>query len=125
VGAANEGGADDAVGDDVDLPDRCPAEEVALDDDVANDKHRQGKKKGREHSCDTRQKAHDPDVGVHAAYLRSEILCGIRPAKAGRMRIRPAAAVGAISPRALRRSISDRWGHPWRISRRSFSSPIR
>ena len=39
VGAADEGRRDDAIGHDVDLPDRGAAEDIALDHHVADDEH--------------------------------------------------------------------------------------
>ena len=39
VGAADERGGDDAIGDHVDLPDRRAAEDVALDQHLADHQH--------------------------------------------------------------------------------------
>src|SRR5258708_32440164 len=65
VGAADEGRRHDAIGDDVDLPDRGQAEDVAFDHHVANDEHGEGDEEGADDAGNARQGGDGANVNVH------------------------------------------------------------
>jgi hypothetical protein len=65
VCTADERRAHYAVGHDVDLPDRRKIEDVTLDDDVADHKHREENEEGGNHAGYTRQEGNSPNVCVH------------------------------------------------------------
>ena len=67
VGAADEGRRDQAVGDEVGLPDRVVVEDVAHEDHLADDHHGRGDQRGRGKSAKQRDEADGAEEAVHAA----------------------------------------------------------
>ena len=61
VGAADEGRADDRIGNDVDLPDRGQIEYIALDHHVADHEHGKADQEGGSHAGNTRQTCAPPE----------------------------------------------------------------
>ena len=61
IGAADEGRRHDAVGDDVDLPDGGPVEEVALDHHVADDEHSGADEQRGDHAGNARHEGDGPN----------------------------------------------------------------
>jgi len=77
VGAANKRRRHDAIGDDVDLPDRGHIKDVALDHHVADNKYGAGDEESGEDTRGARQKGNCLNITVHRfdfTYCRFEIV---------------------------------------------------